>query len=154
MKTISEIRHANFLFLFDLFKRQVWASWPDEPERGMLRRMARTFDMSERWLSHVKVGRKPIGHSTARKFESHFGLVVGWMDAQHDGDDPRSVAETEFVASALMLYRMAPAAAQKEMAVMMRERLKLEQSNAESPAQQVAVRPTRGVSRGSARNSK
>lgn len=123
MKTVSEIRHENFLLLFEMFKRQVWASWPDEPERGMLRRMSKTFDLSERWLSHVKVGRKTVGHNTARKLEDLFGLSVGWMDTQHYGDTPRTRAEDEFVASALMLYRTAPAAAQREMVAMMRQRL-------------------------------
>lgn len=123
MKTVSEIRHTNFLLLFEMFKRQVWASWPDEPERGMLRKMSKTYGLSERWLSHVKVGRKTVGHNTARKLEDLFGLSVGWMDQEHYGDAPRSKAEDQFIASALMLYRMAPAAAQKEMASLMRERL-------------------------------
>ena len=124
MKTVTEVRHTNFLFLFELFKRQIWASWPDEPERGMLRRMAKTYRLSERYLSHVKTGRKPIGHAVARKLETLFGLSVGWMDAEHHGDEPRTKSEDEFVASALMLYRMAPAAAQKEMLSMMRERIR------------------------------
>lgn len=120
MKTVSEIRHQNFLFLFELFKRQIWAAWPDEPERGMLRRMSKTYRLSERWLSHVKTGRKPVGHNTARKLEELFGLSVGWMDREHQGDEPRSRAEDEFLASALMLYRMAPQSAQREMTSMMR----------------------------------
>lgn len=123
MKTVSEIRHHNFLLLFEMFKRQIWAAWPDEPERGMLRRMSKTYRLSERWLSHVKTGRKPVGHNTARKLEELFGLSVGWMDKEHYGDSPRSKAEDEFIASALMLYRTAPAAAQKEMLSMMRQRL-------------------------------
>lgn len=123
MKTVSEIRHANFLLLFEMFKHQVWATWPDEPERGMLRKMSKAHGLSERWLSHVKVGRKTVGHNTARKLEELFGLSVGWMDRDHSGDAPRSKAEDKFIASALMLYRMAPAAAQKEMLSMMRERL-------------------------------
>lgn len=150
MKTVSEVRHANFLFLFELFKRQVWASWPDEPERGMLRKMAKAFGMSEKYLSHIKVGRKPIGHSTARVFESNFGLAVGWMDAEHSDDAPRTRAEDEFVASALTLYRMAPSAAQEEMLSMMRKRLQSEQREHAPPAAPTARarsgRRTRGAS--------
>lgn len=138
MKTVTEIRYENFKTLFELFKTQVWAKWPDEPERGMLRKMAKAFDMSEKYLSHVKVGRKPIGHSTARHFESHFGLAVGWMDADHAGDAPRSKAEDSFVATALMLYRLAPAAAQKEMLALMRQRI---DNHAPSPAPQKNTRP-------------
>lgn len=123
MRTVTEIRYENFKTLFELFKTQIWAKWPDEPERGMLRKMANAFGMSEKYLSHVKVGRKPIGHATARHFEAHFGLPVGWMDADHAGDAPRTKAEDDFVATALMLYRLAPAAAQKEMLALMRQRI-------------------------------
>lgn len=115
MRTVTELRHTNFLRLFETFKQQVWASWPDEPERGMLRRMSKTYRLSERYLSHVKCGRKPIGHATARKLETLFGLSVGWMDAEHTQDGPKTKAEDQFIASVLMLYRMAPMAAQKEM---------------------------------------
>lgn len=153
MKTVSEVRHANFLFLFELFKRQVWASWPDEPERGMLRKMARTFGMSEKYLSHVKVGRKPIGHATARRLEANFGLAVGWMDAAHQGDTPQSKFEDEFVASALMLFRLAPAAAQQEMLEMMRRRLQSEQQDNEPPTPQRARRAPGASARRTTRNS-
>lgn len=137
MKTVSEIRHKNFLLLFEMFKQEVWSSWPDEPERGMLRKMSKAYGLSERWLSHVKVGRKTVGHNTARKLEDLFGLSVGWMDQEHYGDAPRSKAEDKFIASALMLYRMAPAAAQKEMLSMMRELLTDNQPD-ERPAKKAA----------------
>lgn len=136
MKTVSEIRHQNFLLLFEMFKKQVWASWPDEPERGMLRKMSKAYGLSERWLSHVKVGRKTVGHNTARKLEDLFGLSVGWMDQEHYSDKPRSKAEDAFLASALMLYRMAPAKAQKEMLTFMREQLT--DSDHERPAPKTA----------------
>lgn len=120
MRTVSEIRHQNFLMLFGLFKQQVWSAFPDQPERGMLRKMARTFDMSEAYLSHVKVGRKPIGHSTARQLEANFGLPVGWMDREHSDDDPRTTSEENFIATALMLFRMTPASAHKQILEMFR----------------------------------
>lgn len=153
MKTVSEVRHHNFLFLFELFKNQVWASWPDEPERGMLRKMAKTFSMSEKYLSHVKVGRKPIGHGTARNLESHFGLAVGWMDADHTGATPQSKAEDEFVASALMLFRLAPAAARQEMLEVMRKRLQSQNNDNESPAAPTARKRTRPGTGRASRNT-
>jgi plasmid maintenance system antidote protein VapI len=153
MKTVSEIRFTNFHLLFELFKRQVWAAWPDEPERGMLRKMAKAFDMSERYLSHVKVGRKPIGHATARRLETSFGLSHGWMDADHQGDEPRNKAEDDFVASALMLYRLAPAAAQKEMLHMMRDRLHLENEHAADRAT-VKTSPREGQKRSPAKTQR
>lgn len=82
---VKEVRKQNFDFLFEQFKAKVRESWPNERERGMLKRWAEQLGMSEAFLSHIKTGRKPIGDRTAMKLEAASGLERGWMDESHEG---------------------------------------------------------------------
>ena len=92
MKPVTEIRYDNFDLLFEAFKQKVWREFPDEPEKGMLRRFAASVQippatpkgkgwvLSERYASHLNCRRKGMGHATARKIEEAQGLMrSGWI---------------------------------------------------------------------------
>lgn len=113
MKTIRETRHENFHRLFQMYKERVWKAFPDQPERGMLRHMARAFEMSERFLSHMKTDAKAMGGNVARDLERAMGLPEGWMDTDHG--DKKTTSEEEFLSVMSMLYRTAPLEAMKLM---------------------------------------
>lgn len=105
---VSDTRLANFLMLFKQF-RDANATLPDH---GMLKLFGHYLDLSDRYLSHVKNGRKPIGHATARQIEKATGKPEGWLDQRHDDLEPKSLAERVFIETALALYRAKPADAQ------------------------------------------
>ena len=86
---LKAIRKENFDFLFEQFKAKVRQSWPNEPDRGMLKRFGEEAGISQALVSHYNTGAKPIGAPTARKIERNFNLVEGWMDRD------RAEAETE-----------------------------------------------------------
>lgn len=106
MKTIRQIRHENFKRLFEMWKEHVWKQFPDQPERGMMRLMANTFEMSERFLSHMNCDAKAMGSRVARELEGHMGLAEGWMDTDHG--EKKTSSEQEFLAVMSMLYKSAP----------------------------------------------
>lgn len=113
MKTIRQTRHENFLRLFEMYKERVWKAFPDQPERGMLRHMSKSFAMSERFLSHMKCDAKSMGGNVARDLEASMGLPEGWMDTDHG--DKKTTSEEEFLSVMSMLYRSAPLEAMKLM---------------------------------------
>lgn len=89
MKTSKEIRWDNFQLALRAFKEKRMSEFPDEPERGMLRRFAERVTnggysgFSERYASHLNARRKPIGTHVARSLEAALGLPSGWMDHAH-----------------------------------------------------------------------
>jgi len=109
---IKQIRSKNYHFLFGRFKASIWAEFPEEPERGMLKRFAEKLDLSEAYISHINTGYKQIGDKTARKFELALKLPNGWMDKEHHEGAPRTPEEDAFVAAAVKLYRESPNEAQ------------------------------------------
>ena len=82
-KSIIDIRWDNFDKLFEAFKAELWRKFPDEPEKGMVRKFSVAANLSERYASHLKCRRKPIGHAVARKIEVALGVPVAWMDQDH-----------------------------------------------------------------------
>lgn len=117
---VTTTRFENFSALFRQFREER----ATEPDRGMLKAFAGRLELSDKYLSHVKCGRKPIGHATARHIEEKLGLKPGWLDQRHDEEtDPATIAEREFVQLALMLFRANPGEARAQMLRALRDRL-------------------------------
>jgi hypothetical protein len=121
MKTIREIRHDNWVRLFEMYKDSVWKQFPDQPDRGMLRHFAKAIDKSERFLSHMNCDAKPMGSNVARELETFMGLPEGWMDTEHGNKVDTS--EQQFLAVMSMLYKQAPADAMRLMTEQLAKRL-------------------------------
>ena len=100
----TEYRLINFLTLFKEFREEK----PDLPNRGMLKRFGEHIDLSDRYLSHVKCGRKQIGAATARQIESKMGKPHGWLDLPHGASQPENTEERFMVEQMLVLYRNSP----------------------------------------------
>jgi hypothetical protein len=124
MKTIRETRHENFKVLFQMWKEHVWKQFPDQPDRGMLRLMSKTFEMSERFLSHLNCDAKPMGSRVARQLEAEMGLPTGWMDTDHG--EQKTTSEQEFLAVMSMLYKSAPLEAMQLMTSQLTKRLDID----------------------------
>lgn len=105
MKTIRELRHENFKRLLQMWKERVWEQFPSHPERGMMRKMAVTFGLSERFLSHMNCDIKPMGSRVARNLEELMGLQVGWMDTDHS---TTIASEQQFVERMMQIYKSSP----------------------------------------------
>lgn len=113
----NSIQHIRYVNMQALYKR-FCAMYPDEPERGMLRRFGQYTHISPRYLSHIRNGRKAIGHNIARQLEQAFGLPESWMDVSHDGiDSNASNTEHSFLMRALAAHRANPAAAEAALAI-------------------------------------
>lgn len=113
MQTIRQIRHANFLKLFEDFRDQLRQREPDAPEKGMLTSFAALLepDNAERhakYLSHMKNDRYALGDALARRIENALGLSVGWMDIAHGSDAPETPKEARTIAALLAIYRRDP----------------------------------------------
>lgn len=110
-ETVEQIRWRNFQLLYQQFKEEVRRSWPDSPERGMLKKFAERLGMSPIYLSQINNQRKVIGTETADKIEKQLKLGAGWMDTDHsleslaDDDDARAFNE-----AVMALYAQAPEA--------------------------------------------
>lgn len=101
LKSVTQARYENFDALFEAFRQKLWRDFPDEPEKGMLRKFAARANLSDRYASHLNCKRKPMGHAVARKIELAMGLPEMWMDQDHAGLSPAAVATvTEPVVSA------------------------------------------------------
>lgn len=122
-KEMHQIRQENFQWLFQQFRQAIWRDFPDEPEKGMLKRFADRLGLSDRYLSHINNARKGIGSTTARRIEEALKLERGWMDSEHEPSDPKDRAEQEFVHSALQLFRNSPVEAQAALLRYFREKL-------------------------------
>jgi hypothetical protein len=117
--TASEIRLKNFLALFAAFK----ARNAHLPDKGMLKLFAQHVGGDDRHFSHIKNGRKGIGHALARQIEEAEGKPEGWLDREHGGLEPRDLHERAFMETALALYRTSPAEAQAKMTDFLKTRL-------------------------------
>ncbi len=117
--TASEIRLKNFLALFAAFKMKN----AHLPDKGMLKMWALHVGGDERHFSHIKNGRKGIGHALARQIEEAEGLPEGWLDREHGDLEPRDLHERAFIETALALYRTSPADAQSKMTELLKTRL-------------------------------
>lgn len=121
MKTVSEIRRENMETLFERFKEYVWARWPNEPERGMMTRFANSSGMSPRYLSHIRNGRKEIGHDKARKMEAGMrnlghefdDVVDGWLDNDQARGMPLSPEVESLLQSVQTCYSISPLETQR-----------------------------------------
>lgn len=121
----SEIRHKNFLKLFNDFI----ADHPDLPQRGMLKLFAERLDLSDRYLSHIKCMRKNIGNNIARSIEERLNLPRGWMDQEHDSlKSLTDEKEKLFIETALTLFRTQPGKARELMIDLLRQQLQAETS--------------------------
>lgn len=140
LKTTPDVRHENFLSLFERFKLEIWRAWPNEPEKGMMRRFADRLTLSERYVSHLKNRRREIGNATARKLEVALSLPVGWMDQNHDRDQGGQSApadtplgeiaagmipgELQFIEMASAVFRDSPEEAQKAIVELLLKKMK------------------------------
>lgn len=116
----AQIRHQNFLELFRQFRDQ----HSELPQRGMLKLFAERIDLSDRYLSHIKTGRKNIGANVARHIEAKLKLPHGWLDNVHKPtSEPSNTAEESFLGTALALYRSNPVDAQAMMLEFLQRRL-------------------------------
>lgn len=108
---VDTVRLRNFLILFEQFKQMRWEKWPDEPERGMLRRFAEHLELNHTWLSNVKSGSKILGVKNARHIERKMGVSEGWLDTDHSRDESMSSDDDKaFRDSVMAIYRQAPEA--------------------------------------------
>lgn len=116
----AQIRHNNFIKLFNDFID----SHPNAPRRGMLKAFAEHLRLSDRYLSHIKCGRKNIGNQVARAIEEQLKLPHGWMDREHDALKlPTDDREKLFLETALSLFRAQPVEARDLMLDLLRQRL-------------------------------
>lgn len=122
MDTTSQIRQSNFETLY----RQFRENHSDQPNRGMLKLFAEKLEMSDRYLSHVKCGRKNIGSNVARQIEQRLKLPEGWMDNQHEsltGLPVTDELERNFIETMLAIYRSSPDEARAIMLDALKRRL-------------------------------
>ncbi|VUD48527.1 hypothetical protein TDB9533_01251 [Thalassocella blandensis] len=77
----KEIRRKNFQMLCDQHGRDV---------------IAKKMKYSDTvYINQLYGGHAPCGDRTARKIETSLKLPTGWMDEQHDKDDPEITAYIE-----------------------------------------------------------
>ncbi|KVZ18614.1 hypothetical protein WT88_29470 [Burkholderia stagnalis] len=124
---IKEIRRENFDRLFEKFKASIREQWPNEPERGMLKRFSEHLGMSKAFLSHIKTGVKPIGDRAAMKIEDALSLARGWMDVLHD-DEPTAAQgltpmQQQLVALFIELLQSGTEDSAAELIAMVREKV-------------------------------
>lgn len=124
----SHFRAENFARLFREF-REANAHLPD---RGMLKLFAEKVDVSDRYLSHVRCGRRLLGNATSRQIEFKLGKPHGWMDLPHGDQDPRDKDEQILMEQVLMLYRNSPDVLKRLISEAIKE--VLSQKNAAAPA--------------------
>jgi hypothetical protein len=115
----STTRKQNFDFLFKEFRD----ARPTLPDRGMLKLFAAHLELSDRYLSHVKCGRKDIGHAVARHIEERSGKEPGWLDQRHQDIDPKDALERNFIETMLAVYRASPVEARQMMTDALKARL-------------------------------
>ena len=117
--TVTEARMANFLDLYRKFRE----GRATEPDKGMLKAFAELVGVSDRYLSHVKCGRRAIGHALARKLEEAFKLPEGWLDRLHPETEPTGATEREFIEVMMALFRASPDSARRMMIEALKARL-------------------------------
>ena len=100
----TDHRLTNFLNLFTAFREER----PELPNRGMLKLFAEHLETSDRYLSHVKCGRKQIGAVVAREIEIKCGKPHGWLDLPHTDAEPTNADEKAIVEQVLALHRADP----------------------------------------------
>ncbi|SIT50474.1 hypothetical protein BN2476_830045 [Paraburkholderia piptadeniae] len=122
---VKEIRRENFLFLFEQFKERVRQTLPSEPDRGMLKRFAEQLDISDKFVSHINTGRKPIGDKTAMKIEDSMGLPRGWMDETHSEESVENLSplKQEVVAMVVELLKSGSEEGAAEVMKIVREKM-------------------------------
>lgn len=106
---VDKVRLRNFMFLFKQFSEDRKRKWPDEPDRGMLKRFAEHLELNPIYLSNVKTGSKKIGVKTARQIEARMNQKPGWLDTDHSHTVPKmDEDEAAFVNSVVSAYRQCP----------------------------------------------
>ncbi|WP_175795941.1 hypothetical protein [Burkholderia anthina] len=122
---IKQIRRENFLFLFEQFKERVRQTLPSEPDRGMLKRFAEQLGISDKFVSHINTGRKPIGDKSAQKIEAAMGLPRGWMDEAHSEESVESLSplKQEVVAMVVELLKSGSEEGAAEVMKLVREKM-------------------------------
>lgn len=125
----TQNRQTNFLALFKAFRDER----PDEPNRGMLKKFAEKVDISDRYLSHVKCGRKQIGAAVARQLEAKCGKPHGWLDQPHDDGTPDNGDERVVIEQILTIYRHNPGTVKRIIADAIKAVLSETKNNANKP---------------------
>lgn len=143
VKNVSEIRRENMEALFERYKDWVWTRFPKHPERGMITQFANAIqdragskptDRPAAYLSHIRNGRKEVGHDLARRIESgmralghEFADVVdGWMDNDHSSPKPMRYKEISLHDALEICFDTNPIETQRAMNELM-SRLLIEQ---------------------------
>lgn len=126
-------RSQNFTTLF----RQFCDANTHLPQRGLLKLFAERLELSPKYVSHLKVGRKEIGAATARHIEARCGKPHGWMDLPHDAE-AMNADERMIVEQMLSLYRASPDTVKLLMAQAVRTVL-AESRHADTPQPAAAV---------------
>ena len=114
---VSHFRQENFARLFKEF-REAHNTLPD---RGMFKKFAEKVEVSDRYLSHVRNGRRELGAATARQIEARLGKPHGWMDLPHTDDEPRDADERILVEQIINLYRHSPEVVKRHIAEAIKE---------------------------------
>ncbi|HDR9065512.1 TPA: hypothetical protein ACU967_002270 [Burkholderia contaminans] len=122
---IKQIRRENFLFLFEQFKERVRQTLPSEKDRGMLKRFSEQLGISDKFVSHINTGRKPIGDRAAQKIEEALSLPRGWMDETHaeEAIDALSPLKQEVVAMVVELLKSGSEEGAAEVMRLVREKM-------------------------------
>lgn len=120
-KNVSEVRRENMEALFVRFKEWLWVRFQKEPERGMQSRFANLVNTTPAYISHVRNGRKEIGHGLARDIEAgmrslgpEFADVVGgWLDNDHSRKPAMSAEVESLMESVVTCYNISPPETQR-----------------------------------------
>jgi plasmid maintenance system antidote protein VapI len=85
LSSASEIRRANLETLLSEFAQD-----PQEvglPEHGRYTRFAERIGTTGKSFSHIRQGRRDIGHAMARRLEEAFGKPRNWLDIAHGSSE-------------------------------------------------------------------
>lgn len=116
---VSDTRMVNLLALYQQF-RDANSHLPD---RGMGKLFSEKLGISNDFFSHLKCGRKTVGHALARRIEIQTSKPEGWLDQEHSEIDPKNLSERNFMETVMAVYRSDPAGAQQLMMTFLKKGL-------------------------------
>jgi hypothetical protein len=117
---ITVTRRNNAIALFQAYAAEKIAA--GEPAKGLEQAFAAQLEISPSMWSQVKASR-PISDKLARQIESHTLKPPGWLDEPQGPVSQPDAAEERFVELARRAWRASNAAAKRELAKLMRQRV-------------------------------
>ncbi|MFM2119754.1 MAG: hypothetical protein RL722_1222 [Pseudomonadota bacterium] len=117
---ITVLRRQNALDLFKAYAEAALAS--GAAPKGLEQAFAAQLEISPSMWSQIKSAR-PIGDKLARQIEQHVGKPAGWLDEEHEADPGLSVAEQQYLALALQVWRQSNSLSRKELKAWLKQRL-------------------------------